>query len=285
MFREIVESAKNTFADCPLGRDTMEKKPGLDYNRPLGEFLPKQPRERTGPLGEDSEPLVKTDDNGRIYTNEDGDLLPNLEVVIDGNIYKTDENGRVIEVVSIPRPTPTNTRDTDAQARAGGDDRQPGDQGGHIVGRDMGGDSGDVNLIAMDARINQSDYKRMENDIKKAEAEGKDVSVKTEITYNGDSERPDKIVTTVTVDGRDTVYTFDNNIDGSLMEKLEETCNDTDIENVQDTLERTDGEISSIKEEFDEDGNLTKTTVTITYQDESGNSKRLPVIVNHQGGA
>ena len=44
-------------------------------------------------------------------------------------------------------------------------------------------------LVAMDSRINQSDYKRMENDIKAALDEGKDVTVTTDISYSGDSKR------------------------------------------------------------------------------------------------
>ena len=34
-------------------------------------------------------------------------------------------------------------------------DRRPSDQGGHIVGRDLNGDGGAGNLVAMDYRINQ----------------------------------------------------------------------------------------------------------------------------------
>lgn len=56
----------------------------------------------------------------------------------------------------------------------------------------------------MDSKINQSDYKCMENDIKTALDEFKDVTTKTEITYSGDSERPDKIIVAITADGKGT---------------------------------------------------------------------------------
>ena len=84
----------------------------------------------------------------------------------------------------------------------------------------MNGDSGIGNLVAMDSKINQSDYKRMENDIKAALDEGNDVTTKTQITYSGDSERPDNITVAVTADGKDTVYKFDNNLDGSLRNEV-----------------------------------------------------------------
>ena len=174
---------------------------------------------------------------------------------MNGNIYTTDEKGRIISCEANPKRSPENARDNDAQRQAGGEDRRPNDQGGHIVGRDMNGDGGNGNLIPMDSKINQSDYKRMENDIKAALDEGKEVTMKTEMTYSGDSERPDRITVTVKVDGKNTVYKFDNNLDGSLRNEVPE--NGKKI--VQERLNETGGEISSIKEEYDENGNLIET--------------------------
>ena len=134
------------------------------------------------------------------------------------------------------------------------------------------------NLIAMDSRINQSDYKRMENDIKTALVEGKEVTTKTEFTYSGDSERPDKITVTITEDDKDIVYKFDNNLDGSLRDEVPE--NGKEI--VQNRLDETDGEISSIKEEYDENGNLIETTVYVTYKDEDGINYRTSVVIENQ---
>ncbi len=117
----------------------------------------------------------------------------------------------------------------------------------------------------------------MENDVKTALDEGKEVSTKTEMIYHDDSERPDKIIVTVTVDGKDTVYEFDNNMDGSLRDDVPE--NGKEI--VQDKLEKTGGEISSIKKECDENGNLVETTVYITYQGEDGANYRTSVIIEN----
>lgn len=203
---------------------------------------------------------AKTDDNGNIYFI-DGKLLPNTTYELNGNIYTTDAKGRIISCKATPVRTPENLRDNEAQQQAGGNDRKPNDQGGHIVGRDMNGNGGIGNLIAMDSKINQSDFKRMENDVKAALDKGKDVSTKTEITYGGDSERPDRITVTVTTDETDTVYKFDNNLDGSLRAEVPENGKEL----VQKKLDESGGEISSIKEEYDKDGNLVKTTVCITY--------------------
>lgn len=219
----------------------------------------------------------KTDDNGNIYCI-DGKLQPNTTYELNGNIYTTDENGRIISCEATPKRTPENPRETVAQRQAGGEDRKESDQGGHIVGRDLSGDAGIGNLLAMDSKINQSDYKRMENDVKDSLDEGKDVTTKTEVTYNGDSERPDRITVTVTADGKDTIYKFDNNLDGSLEKDVPENGK----EMVQDKLDETGGEISSIKEEYDENGNLVETTVYITYKGEDGANYRTNVVIENK---
>ena len=48
---------------------------------------------------------------------------------------------------------------------------------------------------------------------------------------------------------------------------------------VQDKVDETGGEISSIKEKYDEKGNLLETTVYITYKDENGNNHKASVII------
>lgn len=141
---------------------------GKLYMTDEGDYIPNNTYEIDGTV-------YKTDDRGEIYS-ADGKLYPNDTYELNGNIYTTDENGRIIDVQARPTHTPENVRDGDAQKDAGGDDRREGDQGGHIVGRDMGGDGGEGNLVAMDSKINQSDYKRMENDIKRALDDGKEAT-------------------------------------------------------------------------------------------------------------
>ena len=217
----------------------------------------------------------KTDDNGNVYY-KDGKLKPNNTYILNGYKYTTDDKGRIISVESKPTINPENTRNNSEQTQVGGKDRRPNDQGGHIIGRDMNGDGGIGNLLPMNGIINQSDYKRMENEVKKKLENGENVTVNTKVIYNGDSSRPDKIITTIEVDGKkDTVWKFDNNIDGSLMKEVPENGKDV----VQDKVDETGGEISSIKEKYDEKGNLLETTVYITYKDENGNNHKASVII------
>lgn len=295
-FKDVTETLRNRFAECPLGkqlenidfgnlkniddssldvyasdvRDKLRDDNGRQYRTEDGVLLPNN-------IFVLNDVTYKTDDKGNIYSI-DGKLLPNNTYELNGNIYTTDEKGRIISCTAKPVRSPENPRDNEAQKQTGGEDRRSNDQGGHIIGRDLNGDGGNGNLIAMDSRINQSDYKRMENDIKSALDEGKDVTTKTEITYNGDSERPDRITVTVTADGKDTVYKFDNNLDGSLRNEVPENGKEV----VQDRLDETGGEISSIKEEYDENGNLVETTVYITYTDKDENNQRTSVVIENK---
>lgn len=221
------------------------------------------------------EKVVKTDDNGTVYL-KDGELEPNTTYELNGNTYTTDEQGRIVHCEAVPERSPENPRDVNAQLRAGGEDRRPSDQGGHIVGRDLNGDGGAGNLVAMDSQINQSDYKRMENDVKAALDEGKDVSVTTDIGYSGASKRPDTITVAVTSDGVKTVYKFDNNLDGGLKDEVPKNGKDA----VQEELNDTNGKIASIKEEYNENGELFETTVNVTYTDENGTNHRTKVYID-----
>lgn len=292
-FEDVTEILRNRFAESPLGKQLE----GMYFDninnnddRSLDAYVSDVPDEFCDDNGKqyrtkDGERIpnntyvldditCKTDDNGNIYSN-DGKLQDNIIYELNGNIYTTDENGRIISCEAKPVRSPENLRDNEAQRQVGGEDRRYNDQGGHIIGRDMNGDGGIGNLVAMDSKINQSDYKRMENNIKVALDEGKDVITKTEMFYSGDSKRPDKIIVTIMEDGKNLVYKFDNNLDGSLRDEVPENGKET----VQDRLVETGGEISSIKEEYDEDIKLLETTVYITYKSEDGANYRTSVVI------
>ena len=294
-FKDVTETLQNRFAESPLGKQLENIELENDdktVDSSLVNYLVDIPHD----LYDDNGNLFqiengnripnnmyvldevdyKTDDNGDIYCI-DGKLQPNATYEPNGNIYTTDDNERIISCEARPIRSPENPRENEAQLQAGGADRRPNDQGGHIVGRDMNGDSGIGNLVAMDSKINQSDYKRMENDIKSTLDEGKDVTTKTEITYNDVSQRPDKIIVTVIADEKGTIYKFDNNLDNSLKNETPE--NEKEI--IQDRLNETNGTISSIKEEYDKENNLVETTVYITYKNEDGTNYRTSVIIEN----
>lgn len=217
----------------------------------------------------------ETDDNGYIYKIDGYELMPDCEYTIDGVTYKTDSLGRIVSCDGNATSTPDGERDEKAQKMAGGEDRRPGDQGGHILARIFGGAKGIENMLAMrGTAINQSVYKRMENEIGKALEDGKDVHVHVDVEYEGDSQRPSKITVTYTIDGKETVAVFDND-EGStdLLDDLDDKISESDLQDLKDEIQdaNEDGanmSVVSVKTEYDEDGNITKVTVTI--RDENG---------------
>src|SRR5690554_3502548 len=79
-----------------------------------------------------------------------------------------------------------------AQARAGGNARLGTDQGGHIIGHRFMGDQGTKNLFPQNANLNQSAYKKMENEWADWIDEGFEIRLKVELDPPG-AARPDNI--------------------------------------------------------------------------------------------
>lgn len=262
--KDVTEVESRKFENCPLAKQLdngAEKSVDTNYDASVTKEVKKY-----------------FDDNGNLYL-QNGGLMPNFEYVLNNNIYKTDEMGRITDVYAKPHLTPENTRDLSAQRDAGGEYRRDGDAGGHIVGRDLGGNDGSGNIVAMDSRINGSDYKRMENNVKSSLNDKKDVTETWKFYYSGDSERPDRFDVSVNIDGKKIVYKFDNNIEGSLMNEVPEFGK----KDVQNSLDTFGGNISSIKEEYNSNGEIEKTTVTVTYTDENGKNQRDYVTIGGNG--
>ena len=212
--------------------------------------------------------LYETDDNGNIY-KKNGELLPNTEYTVNGNKYKTDKNGNIVSCDADPKHTEDGERNQKEQKESGGEDRKEDDDGGHIVARILGGAEGEENLVPMRRTINRGDYKKMENEISKALQEGKEVTLRVELEYDENSHRPSKIKVEYTIDGETTICEFDN-IEKSteLLDSLKEKISDEDFDRLSQLLDdmKEDGNdvaITSVKVEYDENGNSTKITVGV----------------------
>lgn len=224
--------------------------------------------------------IYETDDNGDTY-KKNGELLPNIEYTVNGNIYKTDEYGNKVSCDSEPRYTEEGTRNHKEQKESGGDERQADDDGGHIIAKILGGAEGEENLVPMRRTINRGDYKKMENEIAKSLQEGKKVIVHIDLKYEGDSQRPSKMVAEYNMDGKKTVVEFDNEIGSTdLLSSLDDKISNGDYHSLKDEMEdmKADGgesAITSVKVEYDENGNQIKVTVGIL--DESTGEKSYKV--------
>ena len=151
------------------------------------------------------------DDNGKLY-RVGKELAPNCEYELNGYKYKTDEKGRI---VSAEGSLHLKNREgrlpiRDSIEDIGKGDQQDGDDRGHLIGDQFDGSNGLENMIPQDADINRNDFRYLENELADAIREGKEVIVKIEPIYEGDSRRPVAIVVTYTIDGKESVRIFPN---------------------------------------------------------------------------
>ena len=213
---------------------------------------------------------MQTDDNGNIYS-KDGELLPNTEYTLNDVVYKTDENGNKVSWEGILKTyTPEAERDESAQAGSGGKDRLPGDDGGHLEARVLGGDPGIGNLEPMRDTVNRGDYKKSENEIAAVINNGQEVHDKGTI-YREDpnTSRPTKIEREYEYGETKKILVVDN-VEGStdLVDSLEGVIDDVDYKNLKDELQeiRDDGDMVSVTstcKELNPDGSVKKVTVGI----------------------
>lgn len=151
------------------------------------------------------------DDNGEIYRVDDN-LAPNAEYEINGYKYKTDEKGRIVSVDGAlhmkdregRRPIKDTIEDIGKGYQREGDDR------GHLIGDQFDGSNGMENMIPQDANINRNDYKNFENELAKEVKDGKEVCMKVEPIYEGESRRPVAILVTYTIGGEESIRIFPN---------------------------------------------------------------------------
>ncbi len=96
------------------------------------------------------------------------------------------------------------------QLKAGGDDRLPGDHGGHLIANRYAG-SGEIdNLLAMAAIVNNSKYKKIENRWGEALQEGKEVEITIDVVYDGANKRPIKFNVNYVIDKEKATESFLN---------------------------------------------------------------------------
>ena len=159
------------------------------------------------------DPKVFYDDNGEKY-RVGNQLEPNAKFEVNGYQYETDDQGRPISAEGTLRiRDPEFKRDMDPMSAVCKGDQQEGDQRGHLIGHQFEGSGGIENLVAMDGKLNQGDYVKLENTLAEAVKDGADVRLKVEPRYEGDSNRPSEFRVTYSIDGEKDVVVFKNGSD------------------------------------------------------------------------
>jgi len=123
-------------------------------------------------------------------------------VTRNGYDYEIDADGRTRKVSGNLDTTQAPLRSRTAQARAGGSDRRPSDDGGHYIAARFNGPTDAFNHFAQDANFNRGRYRALEDEWARDKKTGKSVFVKIAPTYTGKSQRPSAINIWFTVNGR-----------------------------------------------------------------------------------
>lgn len=188
-----IENCKEAFAKSPFSEITYE-----NYSSPqFAKFVDDKGRFKI---------KLKLDDNGKTYS-QNGDLVPNNEYRLNGYTYRTDEMGRITQVEGkIQLPQEKVDRDNLPEIK----DRRETDHKGHLIAHELGGADTEGNLVSMDGKLNQGEYRKMENEIKRNVEEGKDVRVNIEAEYRDDSHRPSSFNMSIDIDGEHTEKVFIN---------------------------------------------------------------------------
>lgn len=132
------------------------------------------------------------------------------------NGYNFDVNsetgpGRRTERVSGKlRLNQTSKRSRNAQARAGGADRKPTDDGGHFIAARFNGPRDWFNHFAQNSSFNRGAYRAIEDGWAKEIKAGKRVVVDIVPHYTGSSTRPDKLTITWKVGNEEYVQELPN---------------------------------------------------------------------------
>lgn len=98
-----------------------------------------------------------------------------------------------------------NDRNTYQQCKAG-KCGNTGDEGGHLIASIFNGPGEKINLVPMDGNLNKGVWKQMENDWAKALKDGKEINVKIEPIYKGNSLSPESFNVTYSIDGGRPVF-------------------------------------------------------------------------------
>ncbi|MCA6223136.1 DNA/RNA non-specific endonuclease [Photorhabdus sp. UCH-936] len=135
---------------------------------------------------------------------------PNTIYHVDDNkTYKTDSLGRV-HSVEAKLLLNANDRNGYQQCKAG-KCGNPGDDGGHLIATIFNGPGEKLNIVPMDSNLNRGAWKKMENRWANALKEGKQINVKIEPVYSGNSQRPTSINVRYSINGsREKEETFIN---------------------------------------------------------------------------
>ena len=89
-------------------------------------------------------------------------------------------------------------------------DQKENDDRGHLIGDQFDGVNRLENMVPQNADVNRNSFRNFENELAKEVKSGKDVNVKVEPMYEGNSHRPESIVVIYKINGNEGIRIFPN---------------------------------------------------------------------------
>ena len=157
----------------------------------------------------------ETDGHLNEFINDYCFAMPSIRYFIDGAfVFMTDSFGRTKSTIEYLNSAPKRKRgghDSKEFVKiTASKDGKATDDGGHIVAHNVQGPNEAINIVPMDSSFNKTgDWRSMESKIQDAFTSNKNVLVKKELFYPGDSKRPNKITVNILIDGEESNYSFD----------------------------------------------------------------------------
>lgn len=126
----------------------------------------------------------------------------NITITKNGYVFQIDSSQRTRDVSGTLHFPKTIIRSRTAQAKAGGPDRQPKDDGGHYIAARFDGPTDAFNHFAQARGFNRGRYRTLEDSWAKAMKEGKKVRVHIVPHYSRNSLRPDGLKVEYFIQGK-----------------------------------------------------------------------------------
>ena len=143
-------------------------------------------------------------------------LLPNQTYNSNGNIFTTDNLGRVVSA-SGPVKLSNSQRNKNMTRTIGNLADLKSDDGGHLIGDALGGPSEAFNLVPMNSHLNRGEYEKLERELKNYVKNGHSVNVDIQPIYKDNGIRPSEIIYKYWVDGIEYFKTFLNDLCGGIL--------------------------------------------------------------------
>ena len=180
-----------------IAKDTKTTKANKNVDKNIEMNKKESPKQSTTETASSTTNTTSLSDSPDIYRNGEQykpgmktrQLKENIVYESKGYYYQTDELGRIKAAQGDLR-LEDGVRNNRDQLKAGGEDRLPGDHGGHLIARIFGGSGELDNLVAMDKIVNTIEYRELEKAWENALKDGKTVNIEITLDYTETNKRP-----------------------------------------------------------------------------------------------